>query len=217
MSDDSLFREVDEDVRNEEMKRLWERYGTYFVAVALGVILAVSGLKGWQYYRELQAEVAAKVFFTASKLADDGRAEDAIKAFEALQHPGFARLGALRTAALLGQAGKAEAAVKLYDGIALATDIDPALRDLARIRAAYLLVDTLKPDELLARIGAYDTEASPWRNAAREIFGLAAWRVKDHSMAARYMAAIIADPAATPDMRKRAGVLSQLLEPLTPR
>ena len=32
-SDESLFREVDEEVRQEQLKRLWDRYGTYIVAL----------------------------------------------------------------------------------------------------------------------------------------------------------------------------------------
>ena len=45
VSDESLFREVDEEVRSDEFKRLWQRYGNYITAVALGIVIAVAGFK----------------------------------------------------------------------------------------------------------------------------------------------------------------------------
>ena len=49
MSDESLFREVDEEVRQDQFKKLWTLYGSYFTALAVAVVLAVAGFKGWQY------------------------------------------------------------------------------------------------------------------------------------------------------------------------
>ena len=66
----------------------------------------------------------------------------------------------------------------------------------------------------LPRIGAFDNDGNPWRHAAREIFGVSAWRTADYTMADRYMAAILADPETPGSMRQRAQVMSQLLTPL---
>ncbi len=41
MSD--IFTEVDEEVRREQLKKLWERYGNYAVAAA------VLGLANWSF------------------------------------------------------------------------------------------------------------------------------------------------------------------------
>ena len=71
-------------------------------------------------------------------------------------------------------------------------------------------------DELLKRLGSLDIETGPWRHAAREIFGLSAWRTGDYSMADRYMNAIIADPESSSPARQRATRMVQLLMPLLP-
>ena len=63
MSDESLFREVDEEVRREQVKKLWNRYGTLLVAVSLAVIVGVAGWKGWQYWQLSRSQAAAKVYF----------------------------------------------------------------------------------------------------------------------------------------------------------
>jgi hypothetical protein len=214
VSDDSLFREVDEEIRQEQLKKIWQRYGNIITAVAVGIVLAVAGLKGWQYWQLKQSEAAAATYFSAVKLANDGNAADAEKLFASIGHKGFAQLARLREAASLAAAGKNEEAAKSYDAITADESLDQTIRDLARIRAGYILADTLTPDELLGRLGVFDKDESPWRNPAREIFGLAAWRTGDYAMAQRYMMAIASDPAAPSEMQRRALVMLQLLGPL---
>ena len=41
---DPIFAEVDEEVRREQLKQLWAKYGTLFIAAACIIVLAVAGL-----------------------------------------------------------------------------------------------------------------------------------------------------------------------------
>jgi hypothetical protein len=214
VSDESLFREVDEEVRQEQYKKLWERFGNYAIALSIAVVVGVAGLKGWQYWQVKQSEAAAQIYFAAAKLAADGKSDEAVAQFAKVGHAGYGQLARLRQAGVVAGQGKTEEAVKIYDAVAADGSADPALRDLARIRAGYLLADTVKPDALLPRLGALDREGNPWRHAAREIFGIAAFRVGDYSMADRYMNAIFADPETPAALRQRAQIMIQLLTPL---
>ncbi len=214
MSDESLFREVDEEVRQEQFKKLWERFGNYAIALCLAVVVGVAGLKGWQYWQAKQSEAAAQVYFEAVKLAADGKSDEAVARFAKVRHAGYGQLARIRQAGVLASQGKTEDAVKIYDAVAADAAADPALRDLARIRAGYVLADTVAPDALLSRLGSLDRDGNPWRHAAREIFGIAAFRTGDYSMADRYMNAIFADPEAPASLRQRAQVMIQLLTPL---
>lgn len=216
-SDESLFREVDEEVRQDQYKKIWDRYGNLLMAMAFAIVAGVGGVKGWQYYQQKQAESAAVVYADAVKKAADGKYDDAASALAAINHGGFAQLAELRKAGDLAQQGKRDEAVAAYDAFAANGAHDPAFIDMARIRAGYLLTDTLKPDELLTRLGPYDKDDQVWRHAAREIFGLSAWRTADYAMADRYMTALYNDPATPPAMRQRAQMMMQLLTPLLPK
>ncbi len=214
MSDESLFREVDEEVRQEQFKKLWERYGNALVVLAFVVVAGVGGWKGWQYWQVKQSERAAETYFAADRLAASGKPDEALAQFATVDHAGFGQLSRLRQANLLAKQGKGDEAVKLYDAIAADSSAEASLRDVARIRAGYVLADTLKPDELLPRLGDFDKDGNPWRHAAREIFAIAAWRAADYTMAERYVNAIMSDPDAPGSVRQRAQTLSQLLAPL---
>ncbi len=213
MTDESLIREVDEEVRQDEYKKFADRHGSKLIAVIAAIVLAVAAYEGWKYYQTSQAELASVVYLDAVKKADDGKYDDALAALAAIKHPGFAQLGKLREAAVIAAKGDADKAIASYDAIIADTSIDPVLADLARIRQGYLLVDKSTPDELLTKLGSFDKDGNAWRHAAREIFGLSAYRVKDYTMADRYMNAIFADPEAPQALKQRAQVMVQLIAP----
>ena len=176
-------------------------------------MLGVAGYEGWKYYQKTEAEKASVVYFDAVQKANDGKLDDALAALAAVKHAGYGQLVKLRDAAIVAEKGDAAKAVAAYDTIIADKTTDPMLADLARIRQGYLLVDTATPDELLGKLGMFDKDGNAWRHAAREIFGLAAYRVKDFAMADRYMNAIFADTEAPQAMKQRAQVMVQLIAP----
>jgi hypothetical protein len=214
VSDESLFREVDEEVRQDQYKKIWKQYGNYITAAAVAVVVLVAGFKGWQYWQLTQSEKAARVFAEAVTKLEEGKTADADAAFAAIDHKGYARLGNLRRAAALASQGKTDEAVALYDALANDKNGEQSIRDLAQVRAGYLLVDKLAPAELINRLGAFDNEESPWRGPAREIFALAAYRTGDYSMADRHLNAIIADQGVALELRQRAQTLLDVITPL---
>lgn len=213
MTDESLIREVDEEVRQDEYKKFWDRHASKLIALAALLVLGVAAFEGWTYFQRTQAETASVVYLDAVKKAGDGKYEDALAALAAVKNPGFEQLGRLQKAAVIAAKGDVDKAIADYDVIIADKATEPVLADLARIRQGYLLVDKATPDELLTKLGMFDKDGNAWRHAAREIFGLAAFRVKDFSMADRYMNAIFADPDAPQAIKQRAQVMVQLIAP----
>lgn len=217
MSDESLFREVDEEVRQEQYKKLWARYGNLVIGVCLAVILGVGGYQGWNYWQTKQAEAAGDSFFTAAELAAAGKQAEAQAQFESVSHPGFRGLAQLREASLLASSGKPTEAVAIFDAVAADNTADATLRDLARIRAAAALADTASFADIESRLKAFDAEGNPWRHVAREIMASVQWRLKDYPAASKLVERILADTETPPTLRQRTQVMSELLKPLVPQ
>lgn len=216
MTDESLIREVDEEVRLEQYQKLWKRYGNLVLAVGFLVVASVAGYKGWQYYDLKRSEAAAREYSAAMNLAGQGKAEEAAGALAELGtggHHGYAILARLRHAAALSKAGKTDEAVSAFDALAGEAGVPPAIRDLGRIRAAYLLADTAAPADLAKRVETLNVAGNPWRNLAREIVALASYRARDYLAADRLMNEILADPEATETQRRRAQLMISLLAP----
>ncbi len=220
MSDESLFREVDEEVRREQALKLWDRYGTYMVAASVGIILAVAAFKGWQYYSTQRAEAAGVAYFNALKVAEQGKPEDTAAAFAAVTsagNAGYAELARLDEASQFARRGERDKAIAAYDAFAKDTSNSKELRDAATIRAGYLLADTATSADLVSRLSSLDTPDGAWRLAVREIYALAAYREGNYPEVDRLVNEILADPTVGDGLRQRAQIIEAVVLPKLPQ
>jgi hypothetical protein len=102
-----------------------------------------------------------------------------------------------------------------FDAIAKASGTPALVRDMARLRAALLLVDTASVADLEKRVGDMATTGNPWRHSAREILGLAAWRTGDLAKARQYYEEITADQDKPADLQARAQLMLSLIKART--
>ena len=212
MSD--IFREVDEDLRREQIKKLWDRYGAYVLGFAILIVLATAGYRLWEYWQESTAATSGDRFVAALKLSADGKHDEAAAALAEISKDGsggYPILAGFRSAAEKAAAGDDKGAVAEYDAIAQRAGTPGTIRDMARLRAAYLLVDSASVADLESRIGDLTADTSPWRQMARETLGLAAWRVDDMVAARKYFTAISNDKDAQPDIKGRATFMLSLI------
>jgi hypothetical protein len=208
-----IFTEVDEEVRREQLKKLWERYGNYVIALAFLVVAGVAAYRGYDYWQTRQAAVAGAAFDAASKLADEGKHAEAEAAFAKLVTDGTAGyrpLAQLREAAEIAERDP-KAAVAVYDQIAKDNAGQPLVGDLAAIRAGFLLVDTAKLDEMTQRLEPLAQPSGPFRHTARELLALSAWRNNDAAALRRWSDAAKNDPEAPSGVRSRMDVLASLV------
>jgi hypothetical protein len=217
LSDDSLFREVDEEVRRDQALKLWRRYGNYVVAVSLAVIVSVAAIKGWQYWQTYRAETAGAAYHHGLSLMEQDNTEQARMIFADLAaqgQKGYATLARLQLAGILADQGRSAEAVEAYDAVANDGSVAREFRDLARIRAGYLLVGTAGPEDLRQRLAGLERSDGPWRNAVREILAAAHYRTGNFVEADRLMNEVLVDPQAPQAMRQRAQMMVQLLQPV---
>lgn len=208
-----LFDEVDEEVRREQLKKLWDKYSIYIVALALLVIAGVGGWRGYQYLEAKKAAEAGAAFDRAAELADQNKHAEAEAAFAdlAAKAPsGYRVLARLRTAAEVAARDKA-AAAKMYDEIAADTSVGVPERDLARIRAAQLLLETTTYPNMLQRLEPAAAAGATFRHSARELLALSAWRANDTTATRQWLDMIANDGETPPGLRSRAEALQALL------
>lgn len=211
MSD--IFREVDEEVRREQFQKLWERYGTYVIALAVLVIAGVGGWRGYQWWQSKIAGEAGIAYISAAVLSEQGKHEEAEAAFAKLAKDGTASyrvLASLRQAAELAPRDS-KAAIAIYDALANDRSLGQDFRDLATLRAGYILADTVSYDELRQRIEPLTGTDRPFRHSARTLLALAAWKANDLAAVKRWYDMILADAESPISARNQAEMLMMLL------
>ena len=203
-------------MRREQLKKLWERYSIYIIARALLIIAGVGGWRAYQYFEAKKAAEAGAAFDKAVELSEANKHAEAEAAFADLAGKapwGYRALARLRAAAEVANRDKA-AAAKMFDDIAADGSVGAPERDLARIRAAQLLLDTASYPEMKQRLEAATADGATFRHSARELLALSAWRANDTTATRQWLDLIASDAETPPSLRSRAEALQALLPPV---
>jgi hypothetical protein len=212
MSDLNFIREIDEEVRRDRLIQLWKRYGNYAIGLAALIVLATGGWRGWQWYENRESAKAGARYEQALELSRSGKPAESEQELAAIAKDapsGYRQLAKLRLAAETGKTDAA-AGVKAYDEIAADSSVDPLFRDLAKLRAAYLLVDSAAPSEIESRVAPLTGANGPFKNSAREALALSYFRAGDKAKARALYSEILADPQVTSALAGRAQMMQAL-------
>jgi hypothetical protein len=207
-----VFREVDEEVRREQLKKLWDRYQYLIVGV---VLLVVVGVGGWRFLEWQQTRQAAQIgtqFEEAIALADAGKHDEAEKIFAQIAvdgTPAYRALARVRQAAEQAQTNPT-AAIETYKQISADTGIEQVLRDLAALRAGALLIDAGSYIDARKLLEPLAQPGREFRHSARELLALNAWKSNDRAGAMKWYAAILTDSEAPAASRTRVEMLIAL-------
>ena len=176
----------------------------------------MAGWRGYQYLEGRKAAEAGAAFDAAAELSEQNKHAEAEAAFTKLAATapyGYRMLSRLRAAAEVATRDP-QAAAKLYDDIAADRSMAAPEQDLARVRAAGLLLDTTSYNDMLQRLEPATAPGATYRHTARELLALSAWRANDTAAARQWLDVIANDGATPPSLRSRAEALQALLPPV---
>lgn len=204
---DAFIREVDEDLKNESMKKLWDKYGLFIIIVVVASLtLAVSyeSLKTWYVRR---AENRADAYAAALSLQNQARLAESEEAFDLVideKLGAFAELAKMQKANLLLEQDNIKEALSLLKEISEDKSVSPQLRDTALIKLATYRQDNAafeEMSELLRPIAENDNNA--WNTVAQDILATVLLRDGKTDEAKEIYNALLENPDAPEDMKNR--------------
>ncbi|HYI42321.1 MAG TPA: tetratricopeptide repeat protein [Sphingomicrobium sp.] len=204
---ETFYREVDEELRKEQLGGLWKRYGP-LVTIALLLLLAALG--GYLFWKNQQAERAGQRGEALVSAFDDvqaGKAKQAVPKLEQIAKegdPGYRAAALLTKADIALQEGNNQAAVATFRQVANDGDIAEPYRQLALIRQTTVEFDRLPPAEVVRRLQPMAQAGNPWFGSAGELVALAHLKQKQPQRAAPIFAALAKDETLPSSIRSRA-------------
>lgn len=174
---DTLLREVDEELRREQMEKLWKAYGNYVLAAATAFVVLIGGYKLWEGRKIANAQAAGAQYEAALRLTDAGKVDDAARALDAIGSSGTAGYSALADLSLAGakiKVGKPQEALPIFERLAKNSAADPLLSGYAALQAAAVRVGEADFTEMQNRLTPLAGDGQPWRYFARELLGASA-------------------------------------------
>lgn len=214
-----IFNEIEQDLRHERFKRLWNRFGIYVIGLAVVIVAGIGGWRAWEAWKESHAKSGGDQFYAALQTAAAGDHKAAAAAMQKLADEkggGYKILGRFRAASELAAGGDGSAAIAAFDAIASDGSVPILYRNLAHVRAGYLALAGADPKGAEARVSSLAVEGGPWRQPAREIMGLAAYAGGDLEAAQRYFQAIVSDPDGPSDAIDRARIMLAVIQGAMP-
>lgn len=208
MSD--ILLEIDEALRNQRIKQLWEQYGQWIVGVIVAVILATAIGAIWHAHVTKKLEEQTAELLTI--LQNEAESGDTLEKLAALEPQTRAPLNAvvsLYRGQKLEQGGDTVAAQNIYEAIVNNTKAEAITRDLARVHYVRLglVNDDADFDKLLAVIDPVTKPRAAFKGTALELKGLILSKQGKTAQANELFTALSNDETVPTSLRNRAKTL----------
>jgi len=213
-TDEAFLREVDEELRRDQLSSFWTRYGRWLV-VAILVALALFGGALYWHHRQTEAAGVAGEQFNA---ALDNLAAQRVDAVAApLNALADSKVDGIRAGAkfsqgnVLLQKNDLKGAAAKFGEVAADTSLAQPFRDLGLIRQTSAEFDTLKPDVVVTRLKPLVVKGNPWFGSAGELVAAAYLRMNRNDLAGPLFGQIAKDETVPASIRQRAVQMAGVL------
>jgi hypothetical protein len=207
VSNETFYREVDEELRRDQLSSMWKRYGWYFVG---GIVLLLAGIGGfiwWQNQKQVRAGEHGETLTSVFQDVQAGKANTAAPRLDQLAKegsPGYRAAALLTKADIAIQNGNDAAAIAAFKAVAEDDGLAEPYRNLALIRQTTIEFDSLAPAAVIQRLQPFAQAGNPWFGSAGELVGLAYLKQQQPDRAARIFAAMAGDRSLPASLRSRA-------------
>ena len=204
---EAFLREVDENLRRDQAQAFARRYGKMIVGA---ILLFLAAIGGWMYWQDRQAKATAVDSETLSSAMNDIAARKDAAAGPKLEQltksssDGIAIEAKLTQAAQAITAGQSASAIAIYRAIAADSSAAQPFRDVATLRLTAMEFDSIKPEEVIARLEPLAKPGNPWFGSAGELTAMAMIKMGRKAEAGRLFASIAADKTVPDTIRSRA-------------
>jgi hypothetical protein len=204
---ETFYREVDDELRRDQMMTLWQRYGKLAIAAVVLLIAAIGGAIWWENQRTLQAGARGEKLVSAFDDIAAGKKSAGLAKLDELSKEkaaGYRAAALLTKADLASEASDMSGALGYFGQVAADEDLPQPYRDLATIRMTTLQFDALKPQAVIDRLRPLAVPGNPWFGSAGEMVALSYLKLNKPQEAARLYAGMARDKKVPDSIRSRA-------------
>lgn len=213
-SNRAFIREVDEELRREQVAQAARRWGLWVVGAVVAALLVFGAWAIWSNHRQsVRGEEGERIqaAFDAVAAGNTNAAAGPLSALSDSSSPGYRSLARFAQADLKLQAHDTKGAAALFAAVANDTDAGEPLRDLALIRQTSAEFDALPPATVIARLKPLAVRGTPYFGSAGELSALAYLKMKRPDVAAALFGQIAGEELVPATIRQRAVQMAGVL------
>ena len=213
-ADQAFLREVDEELRRDQLAAAARRWGRIVVTVVVLALAAFGGFLYWQHRNEQKRGIEGEQLQAAVEDIGNGRTRQAAAALTPLEGAtgdGTRAAAKLAQAELLLQKNDTAGALQRLTAIAADDSLGQPFRDYATLRRTAVEFDTLPPQQVVERLRPLTVPGNPWFGSAGEMTAIAYLRQNRRDLAGKLFGQIARTDGVPDTLRQRAVQMAGLL------
>lgn len=180
--EDAFIREIDEELKNEKLKKIWDKYGLFiiiFVVLAVSAAVSFETFKAWN---EKRNQEFSDTYAYALNLQNQGRYAEAMEVLDKLQKSKkavYSDIAEIQMANIMMEQNKVEEAIAILENVVKDEDFNPQMKQIATIKLASYKLDYAPSEEIQSMLAPLVRENGVWTNIAKEMLAMLAVRDGD--------------------------------------
>jgi len=214
LEQDNLFKEIDEDLRQQKYSDLWKKYGKIIIGALVSMVLVVASIKIWESYDLNRRSMNSNSLSSALNSIEKDKHKDAIAVLDDLIKnggAGYSVLAQFNQAAVFLKKGEKKNAMTAYNSISENNNIEKNFRDIALIMAAQIGLEQGVPSVYQKKLSTLIEAGNAWRHSAKELSALFAQKSGDKTKANNLYKELSDDITAPSGIRSRAAEMAAIL------
>ena len=213
-SDEAFLREVDEELRRDQLAGFWTRWGRFVIVAIVAGLAVFAGVLFWQHRQDVAAGVEGENLQAAYDSLGTGKYADAqakLVPIAQSSRPGYRALAIFSQADIALQKNDLKGAAALFASVAADTAQPDAFRNLALVRQTSAEYDALKPQVVIDRLRPLAVPGNAYFGSAGEMMAIAELRTGRRDLAGALFGQIARDDGVPQTIRQRAVQMAGLL------
>jgi hypothetical protein len=206
-TEDAFLREVDDELRRDELTNFGKRWGRLLGGAIIGGLAVFAAYLWWQHDNTQKGEAAGESYDAALKDATDNKFKDANTKFDAMKSTssdGYRASAMLTKAAIALEQQDIKGAAAIYGQVAKDESYAKPWRDLALVRQTATEFDTMKPEDVIARMKPLAVKGNPWFGSAGEMVAVSYLQLGKKELAGKIFGDMAKDETVPETIRSRA-------------
>lgn len=200
---DSFINEVTEDVKNDELKVFWNRYGLFVILFVVLVVSAAVGFETLKNWRNNKYGVTTEKYIAVVGTPDLDEAKDSLEKIAQNDSGIYSELARIQIVNILFEQNKNEEAAEVLEKAVNDKALDHRIRTLAALKLAAYKLDTAPRGEIETLLQPVVAANDSWTPLAQDLRAISAIQSGDIEDARRIYTELLGSNNLSENFRAR--------------
>lgn len=213
--EDAFIKEIKEDIKNDNLKKLWDKYGLYIIVFVIVVLTATVSFESIKAWRLKSHNELSNTYAYALNLQNQGKFEESLKILEKIQANNkgiYSDIAEIQISNIMFEQGKNVEGIAILEKIVNDNKTNQKIKEVSIIKLASYTLDTAPAKELKDMLNPLIVANGNWSNIAKELLAMLAIRESNIAEARTIYSEIVNTENVPENLKIRAQDMLSVLE-----